>query len=115
MEIKMVSHVVIVKRKASRGVSTRFSGAEWLKNEVRVAKADPEPFCDFRRLWYTSTNKFSALQGWRHGVRSRSLGGTFYIPSRNRVQLVSRPVGRFFLSQVLCPMPQILSLGKIKF
>jgi hypothetical protein len=76
MDIKMVSHVVIVKRKASRGVSTRFSGAEWLKNEVRVAEADPEPFCDFCGLWYTPTYKFSAQQGWRHGVRSRSLGGT---------------------------------------
>jgi len=37
--------------------------------------------------------KFSALQGWRHGVHSRSHGGTFYIPSRNRVQEVSRPAG----------------------
>jgi hypothetical protein len=33
-----------------------------------------EPFCDFRRLWYTSYYRFSVLQGLRHGVRSRSLG-----------------------------------------
>jgi hypothetical protein len=35
----------------------------------------PEPFCDFRRLWYTPSYRFSVLRGWRHGVRSRSLGG----------------------------------------
>ena len=67
---------VMVKRKARWGVSAGFSGAEQPKNQVWVAEADPTPFCDFRRLWYTPTYKFSALQGWRHGVRSRSLGGT---------------------------------------
>jgi hypothetical protein len=60
----------------SRGVSRRFSEAEWLKSRGKVAKTDPEPFCDFRRLWYTPTYKFSAQQGWRHGVRLRSLGST---------------------------------------
>mgnify|MGYP001821974960 CR=1 FL=1 len=65
---------VMVKCRARRGGSTRFSGVERPENQVRVAKADPTPFCDFRGLWYTSTNKFSAQQGWRHGVRSRSLG-----------------------------------------
>jgi hypothetical protein len=79
-DIKMVSHVVMVKRQANKGLSTRFSGAEWPKNQVTVPKADPTPFCDFRRLWYTPSYKFSAQQGWRHGVRSRSLGGTVYIP-----------------------------------
>jgi hypothetical protein len=53
MDIRMVFHVVVVK----------------------VAKTNPEPFCGFRRLWYTPSYKFSVLQGWRHGVRSRSLGG----------------------------------------
>ena len=67
---------VMVKRSASRGVFTRVSGVERPKYQPTVAEADPTPFCDFRGLWYTSTNKFSALQGWRHGVRSRSLGGT---------------------------------------
>ena len=66
---------VMVKRKARRGISTGFPGAERPKNQVWVAKADPTSFCDFRRLWYTPTYKFSAQQGWRHGVRSRSLGG----------------------------------------
>jgi hypothetical protein len=75
MNTKMVSHVVMVKRLASRGVSTRFSEAEWLKNQVRVPKADLEPFCDFRRLWYNPFYEFSAPLGWRHGVHSRSLGG----------------------------------------
>jgi len=70
----MVSHVVMVKRKAGRGVTARFSEAEWLKSRGKVAITDPEPFCDFRRLWYTPSDKFSAQQGWRHGVRSRSLG-----------------------------------------
>jgi hypothetical protein len=94
----ILTHVdVMVKRKARRGVSAGFPGAERPKNQVWVAEADPTPFCDFRGLWYTSTNKFSAQQGWRHGVRSRSLGGTFYIPSRDCVQLVSRPAGRFSL------------------
>jgi hypothetical protein len=65
---------VMVKQKARRGVSRQFSEAEWLKNQVKVAKTDPEPFFDFRRLWYTPSYKFSVLQGWRHGVRSRSLG-----------------------------------------
>ena len=64
----MVSRLIMVKRKASRGVSTRFSGAESLKNRVKVAITDWEPFCDFRRLWYIPSYKFSALQGWRHGV-----------------------------------------------
>jgi hypothetical protein len=75
MDTKMVFRVVIVKYSASRGVSTRFTEAERLKNEVKVAKTDPEPFCIFPRLWYTPSCKFSAQQGWRHGVRSRSLGG----------------------------------------
>jgi hypothetical protein len=54
----------------------RFLKAEWLKNQVTVEKADPEPFRGFRRLWNTPSYELSALQGWRHGVRSRSLGGT---------------------------------------
>jgi hypothetical protein len=66
---------VMVKRRASRGGFTRFSGVERPKYQPTVVKANPTPFCDFRGLWYTSTNKFSAQQGWRHGVRSRSLGG----------------------------------------
>jgi len=74
-DTKMMSVGVMVKHLASRGVSRRFLRTERPKNRVRVAKTAPEPFCDFRRLWYTSTNKFSAQQGWRHGVRSRSLGG----------------------------------------
>jgi hypothetical protein len=78
MDIKMVSHVVMVKREASREVSTRFSELDWLKKRVKVAITDLEPFCDSRRLWYDSPYKFSALQGWRHGVRSRSLGGISY-------------------------------------
>jgi len=82
MDIKTVSHVVMVKREASRRVSTWFPGAEWLKNRVRVARIDPEPFCDFRWLWYTASYKFSVLQGWRHGVRSRSLWGTPVICTR---------------------------------
>jgi hypothetical protein len=77
MDTKMVSYFVMVKCEASRGVSTGFSEAEWLKSRVKVARADREPFCDLLRLWYTSTNKFSAQQGWRHGVRSRSLGGIY--------------------------------------
>jgi hypothetical protein len=44
MDIKMVFHVVMVKHEASRGVSTRFSGVERLKNQVKVAKTDLEPF-----------------------------------------------------------------------
>jgi hypothetical protein len=54
---------------------TVFSEAKWLKDQVKVVKTDPEPFCGFRRLWYTLSYRFSILQGWRHGVRSRSLGG----------------------------------------
>ena len=76
MDTKMVSHAVMVKLLDSRGLFTGFSGVEWVKNQVKAAKTDAEPFCDFRRLWYTPTYKFSVLQGWRHGVRSRSLGGT---------------------------------------
>jgi hypothetical protein len=72
----LVSVGVMVKRQASRGVCVRFSRAERPNNQARVARADPEPFCDFRRLWYTPTYKFSAQQGWRHGVRLRSLGST---------------------------------------
>ena len=40
----------------------------------------PKPFCDSRQLWYSATYRFSALQGWRHGVRLRSLGGIVYMP-----------------------------------
>ena len=76
MDIKMVSHVVMVKRGSGRAVSTQFSEAEWLKSRVKVAITDLVPFCDFCRLWYTPPYKLSAQQGWRHGVRSRSLGGT---------------------------------------
>jgi hypothetical protein len=36
-----------------------------------------EHLAHFRRLWYTLSYKFSAQQGWRHGVRSRSLGGIY--------------------------------------
>ena len=56
-------------------MDTVLASAEWLKNQVKVAEADPEPFSDSRRLWSTSSCKFSVLQGWRHGVHSRSLGG----------------------------------------
>jgi hypothetical protein len=61
---------------SSREVSSRFSEAEWLKNQVKVAKTDPGQFCDFRRWWYNPFDESSAQQGWRHGVHSRSLGGT---------------------------------------
>ncbi len=73
---------VMVKHAASSEVSTRFSGAEWLKNHVRIAKADPTPICDSRRLWYTPSDKFSVLQEWRHGVRSNSLGGIHLVYTR---------------------------------
>jgi hypothetical protein len=92
------------QEKARGGASTRFSGAERPKNEVRVSKADLEPFGDFGCLWYNPLYRFSAQQGRRHGVRSRSLGGTFYIPSRNRVQLVNRPAGRFLLLAPWAPV-----------
>jgi hypothetical protein len=81
-----VSHIVMVKREASRGVSRRFSKAEWRNNQVRIAKADPGQFCDFRRLWYTPSYKFSVLQGWRHGVRSRSLGHALSSPAASDAQ-----------------------------
>jgi hypothetical protein len=61
MDIKMVFHAVMVKRQAGRGVYRRFLGAERPKNRVKVAKTAPEPFCDFRRLWYTPSYKFSVL------------------------------------------------------
>jgi hypothetical protein len=80
----------MVKREASRGVSRRFLRAERLINRVRVAKADQEPFCVFRRLWYTPTYKFSALQGWRHGVHSRSLGGIPVICTRVETGISNR-------------------------
>jgi len=57
MDVKMVFHDVMVNREASRRVSTWLSGAEWLKNQIKVAKMDPEPFCDFRWLWYTPSHK----------------------------------------------------------
>ena len=60
-----------------KGVSTRCSEAEWLRNQVWVAKTDPEPIYDSRRLWHNPAHKFSALQEWRHGVRSRSLVSGF--------------------------------------
>jgi hypothetical protein len=78
----LTSAGVMVKRRARRGGSARFSGVERPKNQVSVAKADPKPFCDSRRLWSTASNKFSAQQGWRHGVRSRSLGGIPVIYTR---------------------------------
>jgi hypothetical protein len=84
MDIKMVSRVVMVKHEAGREVSTRLTEARWLKNKARITKTDPEPFCDSRRLWYTPSYKFSAQQGWRHGVRSRSLGGIPVINNRVR-------------------------------
>jgi hypothetical protein len=77
---------VMVKHKARREGSTRFSGAERPRNQVRVAKADPTSFCILCGLWYTSTNKLSALQGWRHGVRSRSLGHALSSPTASDAQ-----------------------------
>jgi hypothetical protein len=76
MDIKTVSHIVMVKRQANKGLSTGFLGAEWPKNQVTVPKPDPGQFCDFGCSWYNPPYRFSAQQGWRHGVRSRSLGGT---------------------------------------
>ena len=81
MDTILMSADVMVKYRARRGGATRFSGATWLKNGVKVAQADPGQFCDFRRLWYDLSYKFSVLQGWRHGVRSRSLGGMFVSPA----------------------------------
>ena len=69
----------VMEEKARGGASTRFSGAERPKNEVRVSKADLEPFGDFGCLWYNPLYRFSAQQGRRHGVRSRSLGGTYIL------------------------------------
>jgi hypothetical protein len=101
-DTKMASCAVMVKHGASRGVSRRFSGAEWPKNQVRMAKADSEPFCDFRRLWYTPSCKFSVLQGWRHGVRSRSLGGILFYIAHFILQIRSGPEGCFFLYRNQC-------------
>ena len=78
----MVFAGVMVKRYARGGTCARFSEAKWLRNRVKVAKTDREPFWDSRRLWYTSTNKLSAQQGRRHGARSRSLGGISVICTR---------------------------------
>jgi hypothetical protein len=39
-DIKMVSVAAMVKRQANKGLSTRFLGAEWPKNQVTVPKAD---------------------------------------------------------------------------
>ena len=44
-------------------------------------------FCGFRRLWHSAIYEFSALQGWRHGVRSRSLGGILGVTSWQWCQL----------------------------
>jgi hypothetical protein len=77
----LMSVGVMVKHQANRGVCVRFSEAEWLKNRGKVAKTNPEPFCDYRRLWYTPSYKFSAPQGWRHGVHSRSLGHALSSPA----------------------------------
>jgi hypothetical protein len=38
MDIKMVSHAVMVKRQANKGLSTRFLRVEWLKNQVTYQK-----------------------------------------------------------------------------
>jgi hypothetical protein len=38
MDIKTVSHIVMVKRQANKGLSTGFLGAEWPKNQVTVPK-----------------------------------------------------------------------------
>ncbi len=70
-----MTHIVRAKHWAGREGYARALEARWLKRPVRITKTDPEPFCDFRRLWHTDSYKFSAKQGWRHGVRSRSLGG----------------------------------------
>jgi hypothetical protein len=40
----LTSAGVMVKKKARRGGSMRFSGAERPKNQVKVAKTDPGPF-----------------------------------------------------------------------
>jgi hypothetical protein len=66
---------VMVKHKAGEEVPARFSGVEKPENQVRVAKADPTPFCGFRGLWYDLFYWLSAPQEWRHGVHSNSLGG----------------------------------------
>jgi hypothetical protein len=89
---------VMVKSKARRGGSTRVSGAERPKNQIWVAEADPTSFCILCRLWYTFTNKFSAQQGWRHGVRSRSLGGTLFNIKYQYHHLRTNLLGWFLLS-----------------
>ena len=43
--IKMVSYVLMVKRQGKKGLSTRFLGAEWPKNQVTVPKAVPLRYC----------------------------------------------------------------------
>jgi hypothetical protein len=58
MNTKVVSHVVMVQLQGSTGVCARFSEAEWLKNQVKITQTDPEPFCDFRRLWYHFPTSF---------------------------------------------------------
>jgi hypothetical protein len=63
MDVKMVSRVVMVQREAGRGVSTWLSEAEWLKNRVKVAITDLEPFCDSRWLWHTPAYCFQSCKG----------------------------------------------------
>jgi hypothetical protein len=81
---------VMVKHKARREGSTRFSGAERPKNQVTVPKADPRQFCNFGCLWYNLLYEFSAQQGWRHGVRRGPLG------AQDDIALVSDARAVFF-------------------
>jgi hypothetical protein len=74
-DTKMVSHLVMVEIWASRGAWVRFSEAVRPKDRVRAVKTDLQPFCDFRQLRHNLFYELSALPRWRHGVRSRSLGG----------------------------------------
>jgi hypothetical protein len=74
VDVRMVSHVVIVKPWASRGICAWFLEAKWLKHQVRITKTTPGPFCDFPRLWHTPSYKFSALQRWRQWKPLRSFG-----------------------------------------
>jgi hypothetical protein len=71
----LVSHQGPARIQISRGLRAMASRGEVANQSGEGCRnASPKQSCGFGRLWYSLPDEFTVPQGWRHGVRSRSLG-----------------------------------------
>ena len=68
-------------------------------------------FCDSHRMWYTLPCQPSALPGWQHSVRLRSLGGTI-LNGTIAFLIQNQPIGLILSSYELFPVLTALEFSE---